>query len=212
MQECLFTLNLICPSPPFPFGDRSLFSKSASLFLFCTFVCVMFRFLMLVTLDCLWVTSLGVITIDSSFSLCVVFADSAIPEAPRSVFAAVLLMWVSHAALWLDSGCAPLAGIPWGDLSFSRHRVSLSTYWQHLPFWYLFICLLWVCSCSMWELVPWPGVEPGSPLYWEQSLSHWAPGTPLMFPLITRFRHCLPALSILKLPFSSAFNNTVWCC
>ena len=44
---------LTYPSPPFPFGNRSLFSKSVSLFLFCKFVCVMFRFLMLVTLDCL---------------------------------------------------------------------------------------------------------------------------------------------------------------
>ena len=141
MQECLFTLNLICPSPPFPFGDRSLFSKSVSLFLFCTFVCVMFRFLMLVTLDCLWLTSLGVITIDSSFSLCVVFADSAIPEAPRSGFAAVLLMWVSHAALWLDSGCAPLAGIPWGDavlLKAPCQFVPLLTASPFLIFIYLF--------------------------------------------------------------------------
>ena len=26
----------------------------------------------------------------------------------------------------------------------------------------------------MWELAPRPGIEPGSLLYWEQSLSHWA--------------------------------------
>ena len=28
-------------------------------------------------------------------------------------------------------------------------------------------------SCGMWDLVPWPGIEPGPPALGAQSLSHW---------------------------------------
>ena len=28
-------------------------------------------------------------------------------------------------------------------------------------------------SCSMWDLAPWPGIEPGPPALGAQSLSHW---------------------------------------
>ena len=39
---------------------------------------------------------------------------------------------------------------------------------------YLFIWLRWVLvSCSMWDPVPWPGTEPGSPALGAWSLSHW---------------------------------------
>ena len=30
----------------------------------------------------------------------------------------------------------------------------------------IFSCGMWALSCSMWDLVPWPGVEP-RPLHWE---------------------------------------------
>ena len=33
-------------------------------------------------------------------------------------------------------------------------------------------CELLVVAC-MWDLVPWPGIEPGSPALGAQSLSHW---------------------------------------
>ena len=38
-------------------------------------------------------------------------------------------------------------------------------------------------SCSMWDLVPWPGIEPWPPAVGLRSLSHW--GTTTEFP------HCL---------------------
>ena len=39
---------------------------------------------------------------------------------------------------------------------------------------YLFIHLAALgLSCSMWELVPWPGIEPGPPVLEVQILSHW---------------------------------------
>ena len=37
----------------------------------------------------------------------------------------------------------------------------------------LFICGTWTLSCSMWNLVPWPGIEPGPPPLGVWSLSHW---------------------------------------
>ena len=35
---------------------------------------------------------------------------------------------------------------------------------------YLNVCGL---SCSMWDLVPWPGIEPRPPTLGAWSLSHW---------------------------------------
>ena len=33
-----------------------------------------------------------------------------------------------------------------------------------------------IFSCSMWDLVPWPGIEPWPPALGVQSLSHWTTG------------------------------------
>ena len=38
---------------------------------------------------------------------------------------------------------------------------------------WIFSCHLKTLSCSMWDLVPWPGMEPGPPALGAQSLSHW---------------------------------------
>ena len=45
--------------------------------------------------------------------------------------------------------------------------------------WRIFSCGLW--TPSMWDLVPWPGIEPGPPALGAWSLSHW---TTSEFPLI----------------------------
>ena len=37
----------------------------------------------------------------------------------------------------------------------------------------IFSCGTWTLSCGMWDLVPWPGIEPGPPALGVQSLSHW---------------------------------------
>ena len=34
-------------------------------------------------------------------------------------------------------------------------------------------CLMYDLCCSMWDLVPWPGIEPGPPALEAKSLSHW---------------------------------------
>ena len=35
---------------------------------------------------------------------------------------------------------------------------------------------MWTLSCGMWDLVPWPGIEPRLPAVGVQSLSHWTTG------------------------------------
>ena len=37
----------------------------------------------------------------------------------------------------------------------------------------IFSCGRRTLSCSMWDLVPWPGIKPGSPALGVWSLSHW---------------------------------------
>ena len=39
-------------------------------------------------------------------------------------------------------------------------------------------------SCSMWDLVPWPGIEPWPPALGAWSLSHWSIGKSLSYFLI----------------------------
>lgn len=34
-------------------------------------------------------------------------------------------------------------------------------------------CSRWILNCGMWDLVPWPGIEPGPPALETWSLSHW---------------------------------------
>ena len=36
-----------------------------------------------------------------------------------------------------------------------------------------FSCSIWTLSCSMWDLVPWPGMEPRAPALGPWSLSNW---------------------------------------
>ena len=37
----------------------------------------------------------------------------------------------------------------------------------------IFSCGMQTLSCSIWDLVPWPGSEPGPPALGAQSLNHW---------------------------------------
>ena len=42
-------------------------------------------------------------------------------------------------------------------------------------------------SCSMWDLVPWPGIEPGFPALTARNLSHWTTReVPTMYLLYTQ--------------------------
>ena len=53
--------------------------------------------------------------------------------------------------------------------------------------------------CGMWDLVPWPGMEPRSPVLGAWSLSHWTIREVLLYDFFTHFecdthllRNCLP--------------------
>ena len=37
----------------------------------------------------------------------------------------------------------------------------------------IFSCSMQTLSCGMWDLVPWPGIEPGPPTLEVRNLSHW---------------------------------------
>ena len=61
-------------------------------------------------------------------------------------------------------------------LCLQEKLVSYSVFFD----WGFFIWLHWVLvvalrifSCSMWDLAPWPGIEPGTPALGAWSLSHW---------------------------------------
>ena len=56
-------------------------------------------------------------------------------------------------------------------LSLSHFHMCVHIiYCQVMTFIYLAVLSL---SCSMWDLVPWPGIEPGAPALRVWSLSHW---------------------------------------
>ena len=48
-----------------------------------------------------------------------------------------------------------------------------------LDTWFFFLIFIYLAalglSCGMWDLVPWPGIEPGPTVLGEWSLSYWTP-------------------------------------
>ena len=45
---------------------------------------------------------------------------------------------------------------------------------------------MWTLSCSMWDLVPWPGIEPRPPTLETWSLSHWTHKEVLCLAILKR--------------------------
>ena len=89
--------------------------------------------------------------------------------------------------------------------------MCISTLWGlfvSLFFLFVFISLAASgLSCSMWDLVPWPGIKPGASASGVQSLNHWTtrevPVLPFLFEpgsmkglssLMTRNQACTPVL------------------
>ena len=75
--------------------------------------------------------------------------------------------------------------------AFAQHNEKLTTLERFFPplffsrlcwsFFFFFFglcrvlsCSIWSLSCCMWDLVPWPGIEPRPPASGVQSLSRWA--------------------------------------
>ena len=52
----------------------------------------------------------------------------------------------------------------------------------------IFSCGMRTLSCGMWDLVPWPEIEPGPPALGAWSLSHWTTReVPLIFVLLSLY-------------------------
>ena len=71
----------------------------------------------------------------------------------------------------------------------------------------------WTLSCSMWDVVPWPGIEPRPPALGVQSLSRWTTRKVLYFLfqcpclLTSIFDHlCAVPASIVFSPLSITFS------
>ena len=66
---------------------------------------------------------------------------------------------------------------------------------MHLFIWlpYILVAAQEPFSCDMWDLVPWPAMETGSPALGAQSLPHWTTGGD-------------PGCTILDQPFGYALN------
>ena len=79
--------------------------------------------------------------------------------------------------------------LKWVAFSYSRGS-SQSKDWTHVSWiscidrWILYHWASWEAqglSCSMWNQVPWPGIEPGPLALWAQNLSHWTTiGVPIL--------------------------------
>ena len=62
----------------------------------------------------------------------------------------------------------------WETMKISSKDTQFSFYFKIFSIKCLFIYLTALSlSCSMWDLVPWPGIEPRSPALGAWSLSHW---------------------------------------
>ena len=75
-----------------------------------------------------------------------------------------------HQSTWLwEPDCPSRPGHLRRDMTCTQYR----DWYLFLFFWNL--AMLGIC-CGMWDLVPWPGIKPGSPALGAQSHSPWITG------------------------------------
>ena len=88
------------------------------------------------------------------------------------------------------------AGFPGPALVSLQHILNTAT--KHILFkkYYLFIWLCWVLvaacrifSCSIWDLVPWPGTELGALLPWEQEVLATGPSGKVCRGILQKSTH-----------------------
>ena len=77
----------------------------------------------------------------------------------------VLIISKGTSCLWRC--CTPY------NVLFKFHYCCTGSYLQHLG---SFVVACFTLGCGMWDLVPWLGMEPGSPALGVWSLSHWTTG------------------------------------
>ena len=79
----------------------------------------------------------------------------------------------------------------------------------------IFSCDMQTLSCVMWDLVPWPRIEPGAPALGVQSLSHWTTREVPSFILLHvniqfSHHHLLTRLSFLHCEFLVPSSKISW--
>ena len=84
----------------------------------------------------------------------------------------IVIFWTKNH--WEGPQKVPLSIIRGKGRQTTRFHLLFSLFLKKylFSFIYLFGCMR-TLSCSMWSLVPWPGVKPASPALRAQILSHW---------------------------------------
>ena len=70
-------------------------------------------------------------------------------------------------------------------------------------------------SCSMWDLVPWPGIKPGPPALGAQSLSHWTTkshtsGTDIQWTCLQSALFLLSSSHLYQLVYNGLISFYFW--
>ena len=61
-------------------------------------------------------------------------------------------------------------------------------------------CLTYDLCCSMRDLVPWPGIEPGPPALGAQSLTHWTTREVPIHTFVKKIHFLLPDIWVFTIP------------
>ena len=83
----------------------------------------------------------------------------------------------TQAGSWACLLSCPFWTVHWSTLTLESSedpfldKILSCLLWRKILFIFLAVLSL---SCDMWDLVPWPGVEPGPPALGAWRLSHWA--------------------------------------
>ena len=78
-------------------------------------------------------------------------------------------------------------------ITFSYHRILFLKIFIYLAVLSLSCSIYRIFSCGMWDLVPWPGIEPGPPALGARSLSHWTTREVLV---LSKILNCLWDLNL----------------
>ena len=77
----------------------------------------------------------------------------------------------------------------------NSQRQHLLILMAHLSFFFFLAllglsCSTWELHCSMWDLVPWPGIKPRPPALGAQSLGHWTTREVSPWPVLFQLDPC----------------------
>ena len=86
----------------------------------------------------------------------------------------------------LQSTGSQRVGHDWSDLACTQalRHVGSSLF---IAAYRIFRYSMWTLSCSIWDLVPWPGIEPRSPTLGVWHFNHWPTGKSIFTILLFLF-------------------------